>query len=242
MVKAASENRQAFLSFCERDNFGCRILNEFRLYENDPGAHFFFSGDAALSAHGEWAILCGKADDEILTLLSFLPCKRLFCLQDAVPQSAFSRLDRRGIVGVLQTAPETSGETESITAETLRDIYSCLQYNLPPEDRTLYGDWYVEMSHRLRHDFCHIRAVRRDETIVSLALSAAESEKTAVLGSVRTLPNWQHRGFADATVRALSRDLIEKGKTCYLCAVESVFPLYQKIGYQNFNIWWELTL
>ena len=242
MLKQASENRDAFFSFCQRDNFGCRILSDFRLYENDPASHFLFSGNAALSVRGDWAILCGQADKEIVQLLSFLRCPRVFCAENAYPEDAFARLDRRGIVGVLREAPSGNGKTESINAENLRDIYSCFQYNLAPEDRDPFGDWYVELSHRLRHDFCHIRAIRREGKIVSLALTAAESDTQAVLGSVRTLPDWQRQGFANSTVRALSRELIAAGKTCYLCAIDEIFPIYQKIGYQKYTIWWELTI
>ncbi len=80
----------------------------------------------------------------------------------------------------------------------------------------------------------------RDGTIVSGAMTSAESPTAAMIGSVYTLPEARGRGFADAVVSALCAELLRASLRPYLfylidnTAAEKV---YKAIGFRDIGRW-----
>lgn len=239
-----SGNRQAFARLCASDNFGTRILSAYNYEQNDPASVFLLAQNAggepvgALYLRGFSATICGRTTEEMRDCLTFLGCQTVFCRERAFPIEKLS-LQKTGFVARLtDTPPKPQQPIQFIDAESLRGIYPCLKWDLPESDRFPLGSWYVQLSHRLRHDTCHIAAVSQNGQAVSLALTAAETEKNAVIGCVRTLPDFRHRGYGSAVCAALCQTLSSLGKQVFLCAEDPLFSFYQPLGFTKIYTWW----
>ena len=104
-----------------------------------------------------------------------------------------------------------------------------------------FDSWYVDVSHRLRHGYS-MAAVKFDGDLpVSFAMTVAQSEKEALIGSVATHPDYRRRGLATACIAALINRA--PNKAYY---IEPKTPqaqkLYESIGFTPCGDWTQMTL
>ena len=75
-------------------------------------------------------------------------------------------------------APATD---EGAAAPAAREAYPLLQAvfgdTLPP-----FEDWYVDVSHRLRHGCCRMAGVYEADTLAAVAMTTAECDTAALIG------------------------------------------------------------
>lgn len=103
-----------------------------------------------------------------------------------------------------------------------------------------FDTWYVDISHRIRHDFCHIAAIQEANAPVSFACTVAETKKNAILGQVATAPASRRKGYAGRCVLDLVRRL--QGKYLYILpAHEAAEKLYKSLGFVPCGTWAEWT-
>lgn len=104
-----------------------------------------------------------------------------------------------------------------------------------------FEQWYVDVSHRVRHGCCHIACVENDGEIVSSAMSIAEAKNIALIGGVATLPSHRGKGLATACITELLSMLPQK--TILINPVnEYASALYRKMGFTSCGTWAEITL
>ncbi len=113
---------------------------------------------------------------------------------------------------------------------SIRELYSFLTSvfaEMPPFD-----EWYVDVSHRVRHGCCRICAVKNDDMIVASAMTVAEWDEGAVIGAVATHPEHRRRGLAARCVTDLTAMLQKEGKTVYICPKnDGAQRLYERLGF-----------
>ena len=241
-----SSNEQAFTEFCQQDNFGCRILSSYRYDPNDITNTVMITVQDgtiqnAFSLKGGSAVVCGsESAEETLQALRFLGCRDIFASRKFFEDAALS-FDSEGFCACLNSAVPPMA-TETVTAETLRELYPVIQDMLPAYDRNMTGNWYVELSHKLRHNTCHAEAVRVNNRLVSAALTAAESETAAVIGMVSTLPGFRGNGFAGTVCLSLAHSLLSDGKKVYICCEKDLLPFYEKLGWRCCGEWQQLRI
>lgn len=99
--------------------------------------------------------------------------------------------------------------------------------------------WYPDVSHRLRHDCCKIAVVLDGETVVSTAMTVAETDTSALLGQVATHHEYRGRGYAKTCINSLISRC--KGKSLYILPMtEYARSLYSKMGFYPDGDWAEL--
>lgn len=113
---------------------------------------------------------------------------------------------------------------------SLRNLYPLLQKvfpEIPP-----FESWYVDVSHRMRHECCHICAVEVASGPVSSAMTVAEWRGGAMIGSVATDERHRGCGYASRCVVNLTSLLQHRGKTVYICPKnEGAQRLYERLGF-----------
>lgn len=125
-------------------------------------------------------------------------------------------------------------ETPSITA-----LYAFLTDNFetfPP-----FEQWYVDVSHRVRHGCCHIAAIQRDGNIISSAMSVAETPRIALIGGVATSPSHRGEGLATKCIADLL-GVLPQATVLINPVNEYAAKLYKKIGFSTYGTWVELVL
>ncbi len=123
--------------------------------------------------------------------------------------------------------------------ESLREIYGLLSTAF--DGYTPFDGWYVDASHRVRHGFCHIATERDENRLISVAMTVAEGEDTALIGAVATLPSYRGKGAASRCIRQLIGSLTQSN---ILIAPSDDYSakLYSKLGFVPWGTWAELIL
>lgn len=111
----------------------------------------------------------------------------------------------------------------------LENLYSLLQSGfttLPSFD-----SWYVDVSHRVRHNICHLAVAVRDGVPVSMAMTVAETQRAAVIGAVVSAPNYRRQGLASRCITNLLAQLADKRTIWIAPADTAAEQLYARVGF-----------
>lgn len=126
-----------------------------------------------------------------------------------------------------EVAHETNGST---VMPSLRKLYPLLDRTF--ESFPSFDNWYVDVSHRVRHDCCHICGVEYDGQLISSAMTVAEWGTGAVIGSVATDSEYRGHGYASQCVTELAAFLQQQRKTVFICPKnETAQRLYERLGF-----------
>ncbi len=192
----------------------------------------FCSFHCAGELNDEWRAFLGMHAD-IRTLHTEEPIARALALEQ--PYSV-----RSGVVlRYSDVTSETPLQAESVENPSLRGVYSLISAvfaTLPNFD-----SWYVDTSHRFRHGCCHIAASCADGDIVSVAMTVAETETTALIGGVATLPNFRRQGKASYCIKGLIAQLPQR-ELLIAPNNEDAARLYGKLGFVPWGTWAELDV
>lgn len=117
------------------------------------------------------------------------------------------------------------------------DLYDFLSeyFTMPP-----FECWYVDVSHRVRHDVCHIASVVRDGRVVCNAMSVAETTEDVLLGAVATHPDWRRQGLAAGCIGHLLHQLSDTHRIHISPVDERARRLYEKLGFRVTGSWGEV--
>lgn len=239
------KNYSAFKDFCSKDNFGARVFSAYKYDKAGLSSLTMLSegknGEikCVFSLKGDTAVAAGSMDEETAQCLRFAGTRYVFAEENFYDGAAVLS---SGSVGILNFPDKNLFPAEPINAENLRDIFDLIKVDLPENDRTVFGNWYVELSHKLRHGETKISVVRKDNKPVSIAMTMAETDRSAVIGSVRTLNEYTGRGYAKAVCGNIADRLLAEDKKIFICAEDNIFPFYEKIGYKKYSKWWYCKL
>ena len=116
-------------------------------------------------------------------------------------------------------------------------IVRCADENFHPP---VFEDFYVDVSHKLRHNAMSLVGVQENGELVAIAMTVAESENGAVLGAVACLPEYRKKGYGSQVVRSLTSRLIAQNKRVYLHrAQDANVSFYEKLGFCECGTWRE---
>lgn len=93
-----------------------------------------------------------------------------------------------------------------------------------------FEDWYVDVSHRLRHNNCTLVGVCWEGETVSTAMTVAQSADAVVIGAVATAEKARKRGYAAQCIGYLAEKHKEK---TVMISPKNVYAekLYEKMGF-----------
>ena len=96
--------------------------------------------------------------------------------------------------------------TEDITGENIKDVFSVV-FEDDTERLSYFAKWYTDASHKIRHGLIHGKCIYADGKCVSAALTSGETDDIAVISSVATLSDYRKRGYGEAVVISLAKDM-----------------------------------
>lgn len=196
-----------------------------------------------IACMGRDALAAVEAEDAAETAL-FLSMQPLIQTVRAAPE-LIRRLQqirpgrvRQGAVMRLKHPALEPGET---ALPPLPDIYGLLceafAGALPS-----WEDWYVDVSHRLRHGCCRIAGVLEENEWAAVAMTTAECGPAAVIGGVATRPASRGRGYARRCVMSVAEALQKDGKAVWLSPKnEMAHTLYTRWGFEDAGEWAAIT-
>lgn len=118
----------------------------------------------------------------------------------------------------------TEIDTCSVPCE---DLYAFLLQHFPLPS---FDNWYVDVSHRMRHGLCHTATLAEKGIVICNAMTVAETHSDALLGAVATHPNWRRRGLARACISYLICNLPDK--KIHISPVDDyAHRLYESFGF-----------
>lgn len=112
----------------------------------------------------------------------------------------------------------------------LFDLYNFIDY-----EENNFESWYVDISHRIRHNAAKAVSLNLYGQIVSSAIFSSIYNNDAVLTAVQTRPEYRNMGYASSLVSAMCCDI--KG-TVYIMREENVNEhFYKRLGFENIGKW-----
>lgn len=126
---------------------------------------------------------------------------------------------------------EIAACAEGVTDSPSPRILYPFLVNIFPEMPS-FEPWYLDVSHRLRHGFCHICAAKSGEEVISSAMTVAEWTNGAMIGAVATHEGHRSKGLAARCVTNLTAELQAAGKTVYISPkTEKAKRLYERLRF-----------
>lgn len=152
----------------------------------------------------------------------------------SVLSDEFFELDSAYTQGVVMTA-KTKTEMHLSYAEF--DNYPKLMdiFNLEDYDKKDFEYWYVDASHRIRHNCARAAALKINGEIVSSAMFSSIYEDNAILTAVNTLPEYRRLGYGSVLVSEMICDI--KGDVYLMREEGKNESFYKRLGFVNTGIW-----
>lgn len=112
----------------------------------------------------------------------------------------------------------------------LFDLYNFIDYG-----EKNFESWYVDISHRIRHNAAKAVSLNIGGQIISSAIFSSIYKEDAVLTAVQTKPEYRKMGYASSLVSAMCCDI--RG-TVYIMREENINEsFYKKLGFKNIGKW-----
>ncbi len=219
------------------DIFSIRILSLAKAYGfKYPFAMFFRQIDddgntLAIISALDWDLTlsyCERADyDELGDFLSFFGFSSLLCPDDF-------KFEREYSSGVIM---KTSKKIEIPCDYRVIDEYPHLfdLFNFIDYSGIDFDAWYVDISHRIRHNAAKAYAFSIDDEIISSAIFSSIYNDDAIITAVQTKPEYRNKGYASALVSAMCCDV--RGKVYLMRENNKNESYYKKLGFENCGKW-----
>lgn len=187
---------------------------------------FYVSEDVILCETDGSFVTCevGKPDDlsELADFFGFNGFSEIFC-SDSLGNRLSSylkcgsqKVNLMRFCGV----PVRSAETE--TEPPLDKVFKILSSSFDID----YEHWYVDMSHRIRHNVARARILGSSALIIQHDLNGE-----ALLSQIATLPSERGRGNASQLISAVCAELCNSD--VFVICEDELLPFYRKIGFEK---------
>ena len=108
-------------------------------------------------------------------------------------------------------------------------------FNFENYDSTQFESWYVDVSHRIRHNCAKAYALKVNDEIVSSAIFSSIYNDDAILTSVQTQPEFRRIGYGSKLVSEMIGDI--KGSVYLMRETDKNEEFYKKLGFENKGSW-----
>lgn len=221
-----------------------RLLSLFTAYAEYPQIARFFTGEqgAVIGIFEDKAfVICPKDDWEEVTL--FLTMNTEIRTVFSTDEFLTVLLKKWGTATLAELPVMRCEKKLCATGKTVsvspREIYPLLSTAFP--QFPTFETWYLDVSFRLRHQVCHVAAVKENNITVSSAMTVAEWDTGGLLGAVATAESHRRRGLAATCVSALTEQLQQQGKAVYICPKNATAQrLYESLGFVVCDKWLSL--
>lgn len=208
---------------------------------NAPFIRYYADGCGSLLTvmDGTGILFCNNITEEWLLFITMNPdIFRIHCSGTA-GKALRNTNHWQGKKGVVLRYDGPLAESSVSVCETpdLPAVYAllcdCFE-EMPPLDA-----WYPDVSHRLRHNCAKIATIYDGNSVVSTAMTVAETDTSALVGQVATHKDYRGRGYAKTCINSLITRC--KGKKLYILPMTKIaHSLYTKMGFIPSGEWAEL--
>lgn len=112
----------------------------------------------------------------------------------------------------------------------LMDLYNFVDY-----DAVDFKSWYVDISHRVRHNTAKAYTLNIDDNIISSGILSSIYDDNAVLTAVRTSFEFRNMGYGSYLINHICCDV--KGKVFLMRDMNLNEMFYTKLGFNNVGKW-----
>ena len=224
------------------DECAIRIHSLRRAYGIDvPFIRYYADDDGNLLSimDGTAILYCEAITDEWLLFITMNPdISRIHCSASA-GRKLMETDAWQGRVGVVlqYNGDLVHSETQVCESPNLPAVHALLSRcfdGMSPLDA-----WYPDVSHRLRHDCGKIATIYDGDSVVSTAMTVAETDDAALIGQVATDSQYRGRGYAKTCINSLVYRC--KDKEHYILPMTEIArSLYEKMGFTPCGEWAEL--
>ncbi len=179
--------------------------------------------------------ITADAFDECAEFFNFVPYIRAVRCTPTAGHRIADLWNRPCLTGQLMRYAGHCPPSQNVRTDVrLDDLYPLLRGAFP--DIPSFEDWYVDVSHRVRHGCCHMACIYQENVPVSSAMTVAEADNSVLLGAVATAPEYRNRGLASRCVLDLVRRFY--GQNIYIAPANAeVSALYVRLGFCATDSW-----
>lgn len=220
----------------KRDLFSIRILALLKSY----GTSYNFATFYRQIIDGKITAVISKLDNYITLALDGdfdnAELVRFFCItghSSILCPNEFQFGAKYDEGAIMQTNKKMNLPTVEATVDEypkLMDLYNFIDY-----ENQDFKSWYVDISHRVRHNTAKAYTLNVDGFIVSSSILSSIYDNTAVLSAVRTQEEFRNMGYASFLVSYICNDV--KGNVFLMREANINESFYSRLGFENTGIW-----
>lgn len=230
------ENVNGFDEWKKRDIFTVRILSLLKSY----GCKYNFATFYKQVINGRTTAILSKLDNDFtLSVESGFDNEelvRFFCITgyNSILSGTDFLISPRFDEG---TVMSSSAKLEPRLVNETVDEYPKLMdlFNFVDYEEQDFKAWYVDISHRVRHNTAKAYTLNVDGFTVSSGILSSIIEGFSILTAVRTESEFRRMGYASKLVSYICCDV--KGVVYLMCDSEENERFYKKLGFENDEKW-----
>lgn len=207
-----------------------------------PFIQYFSDGEGGLMSlmDGVAVLHLPALTEEWQVFLAMNPDVVVIHCSDVVGNALVSSNRWKGRVGEVMeyrgNIPPSVDDAVCISPQ-LPAVYELLKDHFPGISPFNY--WYPDVSHRFRHENCHISVVLDKDEVISTSMTVAETDRAVVLGQIATHPDYRCRGLAGKCIKSTIYQC--KDKKLYILPLNEIAQkLYLKLGFVTCGGWAEI--
>ncbi len=234
----------------------CSIIALWKIYPNESFVDFYevISQDkikAVISKMDGYCVLHNfmqlnnQDKEEIAQFFNIIGCNTLLsCINNELFDYGF-KLNNSGIImkldkidNIIPVKINQKNDIHDFKFDYMpspRDIYKILEFNNGQSIQLgNFDSWYVDISHRLRHEYCHAVILKYNNKSIGCAMTLSEYNNTAIIGGVSIIPEMQGKGFGKIIMNTL-QNYIKAKHIFVLVNNKNNTGFYFNLGYKPYG-------
>lgn len=126
-----------------------------------------------------------------------------------------------------------------ISCEEIKDIYPLMTSCF--EIRADFPEWFCSVSHKVRHGYADISALKVNDKFVSCAVGMYKTPFSCIISGVCTDKNYRNNAYAGSCLNAvIKKEKLENINDIYVfCEEGETESFYKKKGFEKNGRWYE---
>ncbi len=231
------ENENEFNDWKIRDLFTVRILSFLKSYGT---GYQFASFYKQIDDNGVITAILSKLDHDVTLAVAddFDEAEliRFFCISGystILSGDSFEKGTKYDEGAIMSCSSKSESSIQGIAIDEypkLMDLYNFVDYE--GQD---FKAWYVDISHRIRHNTAKAYTLNVNDSIISSGILSSIYEDNAVLTAVRTAVDFRKMGYGGYLVKYICSDV--KGTVYIMRDMNQNESFYSNLGFKNTGKW-----
>lgn len=204
----------------------------YKIYDSDDNVKGFI-----LSSNRELNVCADELFDkeEITEFLSFVGYKSVLSNIN-LPLN-----DKKSCGYIMKHTGIDCGKSNAqiISCEEIKDIYPLLTDCF--EIKSDFSEWFCDISHKVRHGFADISAVKVNDKFISCAISMYKTPFSCIINGVCVNKNFRSNGYGRSSLNALVYRMTQENinDIFVFCEEGKTEMFYEKQGFEKAGRWYE---